>query len=174
MATLPRLHRLWSATRVTGGEPGINFVLEIIDQTWSAAMVGWTPFDHAPLRQRRPADANIKGCFPSPQSRLLGDHSVHLGDRDSIDARVTAIPLRCLVIQRADFPNRSSKTWDGPCRCFLRSLDQADDSEAFRILNFSPPDSSLLSWRQYRRRRVCRVPGWPRIGMRFAKFCQPA
>jgi hypothetical protein len=106
MATLPSFHRLWSATRVTSGEPGINFVLEIIDQTWSAAMVGWTPFGDTPLGQRRPADANIKGSFPGPQSRLLGDHSVHLGDRDSVDAKESeVVPLECQVIQRHHFPS---------------------------------------------------------------------
>jgi hypothetical protein len=92
MATLPSLNRWWSATRVTGGEPCVNFVLEVINQARSATMIERTLSDHAPLRQRRPADANIQGCFPSPQSRLFGDHSVHPGDRDSLDAKMQRCP----------------------------------------------------------------------------------
>jgi hypothetical protein len=66
MAILPSLHRLWSAARVTGGKPGVNFLPEIVDQAWSATMVGRPLTNHPPLSQRRPADANVQGCFPSP------------------------------------------------------------------------------------------------------------
>src|SRR3954463_9671337 len=132
MAILPTLHRLWPATRVTGSEPSINFSLEIIDQAWSATMVGRPLSIHPPLRQCRPADANIQGCFPSPQSRLFGGHSVHPGDRDSLGAQGGSVVYRCLVIQLAGFVNRLSKTWDGPSQCCSRSLDRADGTEAFR------------------------------------------
>lgn len=132
MTTLPSLHRLW-ATRVTGGEPGINFVLEIIDQTWPAAMVRRTRFDHTPLRQCRTADADIKGCFPGPQARFPGDHSVHLGDRDSLGAKVAAIPIQCLVIQLVRFPNWFPK----------HGMDQANAAQEAWIKQMVPKHSGF-------------------------------
>ena len=78
-------------------------------------MVGRSFPGLSPLRERRSAHTEILGGFDGLQPvEVLGGHSVHLGDRDLLDAKEgEGVPLECQVIQRHHFssPTTTERDW---------------------------------------------------------------
>ena len=62
-------------TAIALSEPGIDLVLEVIDNAGSAMMMGWTFAPHPPFGERRATDTDIFGGFYGPEPfACIGGH----------------------------------------------------------------------------------------------------